>query len=231
MVIEWCVLLFILPAPCNLFVDHIFPILDNLTRFSPFLPFLHTQGQSPAAIMTTARAVLANMFSITRLCHGSSVLSHLLNEMWISLMYVEEHIPIVVPEIVDFFLYEHMKLLKGGIPSAEDEALLKMIFVHLTRSGGAELITKTLMKEFRKYLDQNPRDPLDFLKYHQNRRSSPEPLSASERSAFHLVSNLMFEHGHLFIRFMPLLLQNSAVCCLLGSPSFASIIFCIVVFL
>ncbi len=203
----------------ELLLRALFPWIQH---FGDLLSSILEGKKNPAAhVSSTARTILSSMLTISRQCHGSSMLTHLLNEMWVKLIDPKEHSTITVPEVVTFFLSVYRRASAMATEGKtrddrrrgrEDKATLKMVIVHLCRSENADMIIDALMKEFRSYPNSFPCDPQAFIKWKDTVRQAREDPTGSEISAFELVINLVFENGlRRFFKYIPTLLQNAVV--------------------
>lgn len=172
-----------------------------------------------------AQEIMRPLFALTSECHKAdkaSVITPTLVQLWMELLS-REHAVLVVPQVIKFLVIqyteaeEHCRGEEGvALTEQMDRTLLlpKMLLLHLSRSKDEEmskLIVDQLAKLVRHYPAECPENPQTFLEWQKPKQSDKEPINPTERNAFELILNLVFENGTLFEEYFPALLQNACV--------------------
>lgn len=177
------------------------------------------KAEGSAEVETQATKMLTAIYYLTSQCYEAyqAVTSPALHGMWRKLLS-EEYAAIVVPQVVKFLVAEYASAQTGSEmdiganPSLK--TLAKVLLLHLSRTRDQEtrkLVIQELVKQVRHYEDKCPVAPCQFMDWQEMQEEQDERVTPTERFAFELVLNLVFENGPLFADHFPELLQNAVV--------------------
>jgi hypothetical protein len=93
----------------------------------------------------------------------------------------------------------------------ETQKLITLACVYLVHADGANFMVHRLMSKLRSYQHDIPDMPNEFKKETQYLTINDEKSKPTEEAAGELICSLLFDCGHLFKMYFPMLLQNYCV--------------------